>query len=108
LNIKLVRLNSGEEILCNLVKDGENLLLKKPLILIPTGDAGQIGFMSWMPYAKTDDGVEISDDFIAFILEPDDQLVSEYTSHTSSVIIPNSSSVLSTAGPAGHSLKLTE
>ena len=106
MNIKLVRLNSGEEILCNLVKDDENFLLKKPLILIPTGDAGQIGFMSWMPYAKTDDGVKIPDSFVAFIVEPDDQLVGEYTSHTSNVIVPNSA--ISTIGPAGHSLTLAE
>ncbi len=102
MNIQLVRLNSGEEILCNLVKDDGDYLLKKPLILIPTGD-GQIGFMSWMPYAKTDDGVLVPDEFVAFTVEPDEQLISEYTSHTSNIVVPNSA--LSTAGP---SLKLTE
>ncbi len=103
MNIQLVRLNSGEEILCNLEKVDGDFLLKKPLILIPTGDAGQIGFMSWMPYAKTDDGVKISDDFVAFIVDPDDQLTAEYTSHTSSVIVPDSPAI-ATIGPAGHSM----
>jgi len=102
MNIQLVRLNSGEEILCNLVKDDKGHLLKKPLVLIPTGD-GQIGFMSWMPYAKTDDGVLVPDDFVAFIVQPDEQLVDEYTQHTSNIIVPDST--LSTVGP---SLKLTE
>ena len=103
MNIQLVRLNSGEEILCNLEKVDMNYFLKKPLILIPTGETGQIGFMSWMPYAKTDDGVKISDDFVAFIVDPDDQLTAEYTSHTSRVIVPDSPAI-ATIGPAGHSM----
>jgi hypothetical protein len=102
MDVRIVRLNSGEEILCDLERDGADFLLKKPLIIIPTQD-GQIGFMSWMPYAKTDDGVSIKNDFVAFVLEPDNQLIKEYTKQTSSVIIPDST--LSTVGP---SLKLTE
>ena len=89
MNIQLVRLNSGEESLCNLEKVDTDYFLKKPLILIPGEEAGQIGFMTWLPYAKTDDGVKVSNDFVAFIIEPDNQLAGEYTSHTSNVIVPN-------------------
>ena len=102
MSIKIVRLNSGEEILCDMVVEDGKYTLKKPLIIIPA-QGGQIGFMSWMPYADTDDGVTISEDFVAFTIEPMKELISEYKSQTSDVIIPDST--LSTVGP---SLKLTE
>ena len=66
--IKIVRLNSGEEILCkHTLKDGMHTL-EKPLVIIPTGE-GKIGFMGWMPYADIEKtGVNISDSFVAFVV----------------------------------------
>lgn len=102
MNTKIVRLNSGEEILCDLEMDGTDYLLKKPLIIIPTND-GQIGFVSWLPYADTREGVKIPESFVAFTIDPDGQLDSEYKNHTSSIIVPEKKMAV-----AGPSLKLTE
>ena len=64
MNIQIVRLNSGEEILCDLVADDTNdvVTLKSPLIIIPQGQ-GQIGFMGWMPYADYKE-LELDNKFI--------------------------------------------
>ena len=102
MNIQIVRLNSGEEILCDLVADDTNdvVTLKSPLIIIPQGQ-GQIGFMGWMPYANTENGVDISKSFVAFTVEPDTQLKGDYTSHISGIVVPQQFSEPIQAGPVG-------
>ena len=89
MSIKIVRLNSGEEILCDHSFSDDVHTLKKPLIIIPSGGGG-IGFMSWMPYADTKDGVNIPNNFVAFFVDPDDQLKGEYASYTSDIVVPQS------------------
>lgn len=90
MNAKIVRLNSGEEILCDhTLKDGVHNL-KKPLIIIPSG-GGNIGFMGWMPYADIEKtGVDVPDSFVAFVIDPDKQLKGEFNSYTSGIIAPPS------------------
>ena len=88
MNAKIVRLNSGEEILCDhTLTDGVHNL-KKPLIIIPSG-GGNIGFMGWMPYADIEkSGVDVPDSFVAFVVDPDEQLKGEYNSYTSGIVAP--------------------
>tara|TARA_Y100000310_G_C20691935_1_gene822858 strand:+ start:1964 stop:2323 length:360 start_codon:yes stop_codon:yes gene_type:complete len=92
--IKIVRLNSGEEILCtHTLTDGIHNL-KKPLIIIPSG-GGNIGFMGWMPYADIEKtGVNIPDSFVAFVIDPDKQLKGEYESYISGIITTKKSNEL--------------
>jgi hypothetical protein len=101
---KMVRLNSGEEILCNLEDAGDNYVLHDPLIMVPAA-ANQLGFMPWMPYCSTTNGVTVKKSFIPFIVEPSDQLKKEFTQATSGIIVPEPTPTLNTVGP---SLKLTE
>jgi len=98
MNVKIVRLNSGEEILCNLTTTDTHHTLNDALIIIPQPD-GQIGFMTWMAYADTSGGVLITNSFIAFVVEPDEQLKKEFVSHTSGIIIPETGPVV--AGTIG-------
>lgn len=101
MNIQIVRLNSGEEILCDLVSNDDTYTLKSPLIIIPQGK-GQIGFMGWMPYANTENGVEIIKTFVAFIIEPDTQLKGDYTSHITGIVVPQQfSAPIQVGGPVG-------
>ena len=94
METKIVRLNSGEEILCNwtgpeTISPNECHILKKPLLIIPTGD-GQIGLMSWMPYSKPkDEEIVIKDSFVAFIVDPAPELINEYNNATSNIVVPN-------------------
>ena len=101
MNVKLFRLNSGEEILARFEEQAEAWLLKDPAILIPMGE-GQIGMMPWMIYTKASKGVSISKNFVAFTVEPLDELKSQYDSSLNKGIVTPSSSV---SNPSG--LKLT-
>lgn len=101
MNVKLFRLNSGEEILARFEEQAEAWLLKDPAILIPVGE-GQIGMMPWMIYTKASKGVSIAKSFVAFTVEPLDELKSQYDSSLNKGIVTPSSSV---SNPSG--LKLT-
>jgi hypothetical protein len=87
--LKVVRMMSGEEILTEIEKNADgSWLLKKPCIIIPQ-DRMTIGIMPWMSYCNIKDGVNISEKFIAFMVDPSAELASEYEGMTSKIIKPN-------------------
>ena len=104
--LNVVRLKSGEEILCKVENRQHEIVMHEPLIMVPIGD-GQLGFMPYMQYCKTSAGVTIQKDFIVFMLPPSDQLVKEYTTATTGIVVPEPVAGLNSI--SGETpLKLTE
>lgn len=101
MNVKLFRLQSGEEILARFEETDTYWILKDPAILIPMR-AGQLGMMPWLVYAKTKNGVQIPKSFVVFTLEPVDDLKTQYDSHENKGIVAPSGSIEKPGG-----LKLT-
>jgi len=90
--VKLMRLNSGEEILCTIIsQDEKQARIEDPTVIIPTEDRN-IGLAPWMPYAQTN-GMVIKTDYIAFTVEPHPQLAEQYRSIHSKIITPPTSIV---------------
>lgn len=93
--IKLFRLKSGEEIICEAVEDGHEWWFSKPLMLIPTQE-GKLSFQWFMPYTKAPEmGVVMPKSYIAFEVEPVQDMVDQYESLVSpeedkpSILVPN-------------------
>ena len=102
MNIQLVRLSSGEELIADVTVEENSLLLKKPVILLPTGQQS-VGIVPWLPYADMENGVSISNNFILFFIPPHGDLINEYNSaFGNGLVVPPKQSV---SGPA---LTLTE
>lgn len=101
MNVKVFRLNSGEEILSRFEDQGDTWLLKDPSILVPVGQ-GQIGLMPWMMYTKAAKGISISKSFVAFVVDPLEELKDQYDSSLNKGIVTPNSSVKTPGG-----LKLT-
>ena len=90
--VKLMRLNSGEEILCTIIsQDEKQVRIEDPTVIIPTEDRN-IGLAPWMPYAQTN-GMAIKADYIAFTVEPHPQLAEQYRSIHSKIITPSTTIV---------------
>jgi len=88
--IKLVRLVSGEELLCNLVETKESsIMVENILIMIPTGE-GKIGVADYMPYTEINKGVEIKDLHIIFMVDAIDQMAQAHKDKFGGLIIPSS------------------
>lgn len=69
-NMKLVRLSSGEEIVGEVTAERDNsITIKNGHLLIPAGE-GKIGFMPFAPYTNAKDGVNISNNFVVFQVDP--------------------------------------
>ena len=105
--VKIVRLTSGEELIAKTEETDTHVTLKKPAILIPAGK-DQLAFGQWLPYADIKDGIEISKEYVVFIVEPMDELSSQYEeSFGSGLIVPKKASPIAGAPmPGADSLKI--
>jgi len=100
--VKIVRLTSGEELIAKVEETDTNVTLKKPAILIPAGK-DQLAFGQWLPYADISNGIEISKDYVVFVVDPMDEMVSQYEqAFGSGLVVPKAGKVVS-----GSELKLT-
>jgi hypothetical protein len=70
MNLKLLRLRSGEDVICEVVKEsGEYIYIKNPAMLMPMQGQGQhmqMGMAPWMPFADQTD-FEIPRDWLVVI-----------------------------------------
>ena len=95
MNVKLFRLNSGEEIIARFSENDTHYTLKDPAVLIPM-QQGQIGIMPWMMYAKTSAGLTIPKTFVVFVVEPVDELKEQYDASLNKGIVAPSTGVKKT------------
>ena len=99
--VKIVRLTSGEELICKVTETESDITIKNPAILIPTGE-GQLAFGQWLPYADITKGLTIDKKYIIFMVTPATELANQYsTSFGSGLVVPKKEPV------AGAGLTLT-
>jgi len=94
MSIQIVRLNSGEELLCHTESTPNGYYnLTDVAILIPTRE-NSIGLMPFMPYSTASESMSIKTDFIAFITDPVEGLIEQHQQMFSRIITRNSKIVL--------------
>lgn len=100
--VKLVRLMTGEEILCKVNALGDNEVeITDPLILIPTQQKS-LALAPWMPYTTAkEDGIVMNSDRIVFAATPHPELEKEYLSAISGLVIPSTAESAAVAGTIG-------
>ena len=82
---RLIRLTSGEEILCNKTNEsGLTITVAEIIALVPTKE--RLGFMPYMPYCEIDQLV-IKKEHIMFDLTPTKELAAEHVRMHSSEVI---------------------
>lgn len=93
-NIKIVRLTTGEELICDAkVNSTDQVILKDVAILIPT-QQNQLGLAPFMAYSDAKDGFHTTMASIMFIVEPVSELKNQYQQMFSKVITPTSNLVV--------------
>jgi hypothetical protein len=101
MNVKLFRLTSGEEIMSRFEVKETTTILKDAAALIPMGQ-GKLGLYPWLPYANSKNGVEVPNTYIAFSVEPVEELKQQYDAGLNKGIVTPPKSI---EAPTG--LKLT-
>ena len=90
MNIKIVRLTTGEELICDVKVNGTmDVILKDVAILIPT-QQNQLGLAPFMAYSDAKDGFHTTMNSIMFIVEPQEEKKNQYQKMFSKIITPAS------------------
>ena len=79
MNVKLIRMWSGEDVIADLVGDlTDNIVIRNPIVAIPTGN-GQMGFAPWSPLLKEKGvDIEVTKKYVVYISEAQEQIVEQY------------------------------
>tara|TARA_B100001079_G_C16090252_1_gene373685 strand:- start:59 stop:352 length:294 start_codon:yes stop_codon:yes gene_type:complete len=90
MNVKLIRMWSGEDVVADLVKEtDESITITNPIVAVPSQQEGQIGFAPWSPLLKARDvEVEVTKRYIVYITESQDDIVEQYNSMFAAVATP--------------------
>ena len=90
MNVKLVRITSGEDLICDLLNEtDDSITFNDAIVAVPAGN-GQIGFAPWSPLLSKDvKELTIDKKFVMYVSEPQDQILSEYKSMFSKIISPS-------------------
>ena len=93
-DVKIVRLQTGEDVIAKLDKDTTgNYNFEKPFVIIPTqsapGQPVQLMMTPYMPYAD-EDKITIAMDKVVTTVKPKKEILASYQKNTSSILTPNS------------------
>ena len=85
MNVKIIRLISGEELIGDWNKETKTII--NPVVMVPIAKA-QLAFQPWIPYAEEEE-VILKDQHIIVVLTPDTKLQNEYSRvYGSGLIVP--------------------
>jgi hypothetical protein len=95
MEVKLIRMSSGEDVVAEIIKKDENIIgVKNPIVAIPTG-AGKLGFAPWSPIvSKEIESLDINARFVIYVSEPDPDVVDQYKNMFSTIATPPSKKLI--------------
>ena len=95
MNVKLMRMWSGEDVVADLIEEKEDsVVFVNPIVAVPSGN-GQIGFAPWSPLLKgKDEEIEITKKYIVYIAETQDEIKDQYEQMFSVIQAPKKKLVL--------------
>ena len=86
MNVKIIRLISGEELIGDWNKETSTII--SPVVMIPVAK-DQLGFQPWVPYSEEEEMV-LKEQHIVVVLTPDNKLQNEYNKiYGSGLIVPD-------------------
>jgi hypothetical protein len=94
MNVKLIRMWSGEDVIADLIDDTsdvgeEAIVITNPIVAVPTGN-GQMGFAPWSPLLKgKDEELRVSKKYVVYIADTQDQIVEQYQDMFSVIKAPS-------------------
>ena len=91
MNIKVVRLVSGEELIGDWNEEKHTII--NPVVMLPVGK-DKLGFSSWIPYVDEEE-VQLKEQHIVTVLTPDKKLQNEYNRvYGSGLIVPDADKII--------------
>ena len=94
MNLKLLRLRSGEDVICEIIKESaENIKIKNPAMLMPVsdgrGNAVQMCMAPWMPFSEQKE-FEIPRDWLVVMSDVVKDIANNYNQiFGSGIVVPD-------------------
>jgi len=93
MNLKLLRLRSGEDVICEVLKESAELIfIKNPAMLMPVGGKGQqmqMGMAPWMPFSEQNE-FEIPRDWLVVMSDVVQDIANNYNQiFGSGIVVPD-------------------
>ena len=90
MNVKLIRMSSGEDLIANVIKETfDVIVVENAIVGVPTGQ-GTLGFAPWSPMiSKAQTEITVDRKFVVYIAEADEGIVDQYTKMYSNIITPD-------------------
>ena len=95
MEVKLLRMQSGEEVVAEMVREGEYTYeLSNPIVMVPGRD-GNIGFAPWCPLvSKEVKTITVRASHVTYVTLPTEQVVENYLEIFSPIITPNNKGLI--------------
>ena len=81
---------SGEDVITDLVKEtDDSIVIKNPIVIVPSGQQGQVGLAPWSPLLKgKDTELEVTKRYVVYINEPQQEFIDNYAQMFSPIATP--------------------
>ena len=95
MNVKLIRMWSGEDVIADQVGDlTDSIVIRNPIVAIPAGQ-GQMGFAPWSPLLKgKGEDLEVKKSYVVYVAETQEDIVDQYTQMFSTIATPPSKKLI--------------
>ena len=95
MNVKLMRMWSGEDVVADLIEEkDDSIVICNPIVAVPAGN-GQMGFAPWSPLLKNkDEELEVTKKYIVYIAETQEEIKEQYQEMFSVLKTPSKKLVL--------------
>ena len=89
MNVKLIRMSSGEDVIAEVVNHDDNsLTLKNGIVGVPT-QQGTLSFVAWSPMiSKEVKDITVDTKFVIYVAEAAEEIVSQYEQMYSPITTP--------------------
>ena len=94
MDVKVVRMNTGEDIIFNLLEDNEKFLKIENVLVAGPSATGSIGFGPWAPLVKDGDPIELNVDYICYMADPQIEVAENYQKIFSKIETPSKKLIL--------------
>ena len=95
MNVKLIRMWSGEDVVADLIEEkDDSVVICNPIVAVPTGN-GQMGFAPWSPLLKgKNEDLEVTKRYVVYIADTQEQIEEQYRDMFSMIKAPTKKLVL--------------
>ena len=96
MNVKLIKMWTGEDVIADLIKEnGDWIIITNPIVAVPSGQQGQIGFAPWSPLLEgKDTEIEVTRRYVVYINDPQEDIVDQYNQMFGSISTPPSKKLI--------------